>query len=145
MVDLPDLRAFVRLDPPPQDGTLIVRGGPDSAAKLRAHAERLRRAFTLDGQPVLGVSVFAAMEDIGPASCDGILASKLSTYRLVHIVPVESVVLAGFRLLATFERPHMTLLLGGLDQLDLLLNTLGPPQPNPQYGVTTRRRRRRPR
>jgi hypothetical protein len=145
VTELPDLRDFVRSEPLPPSATLIVRGGPDSVAKLAAHAERLRRAFVLDGAPVLGISVFAASDDIGPASCDGIAAGKLSTYRVRHRVPVGKVTAAGFPLLPTFERPHMTLVLASLDRVAVLVDLLGPAEPNPQYGELTRRRRRRPR
>lgn len=145
MTGLPDLRDFVRPEPLPPSATLIVRGGPDSVAKLAAHAERLRRAFVLDGALVLGISVFAATDDIGPASLDGIAAGKLSTYRVLHTVPVGRVTAAGFPLLPTFERPHMTLLLGSLDRVAVLMELLGPAGPNPQYGELTRRSRRRPR
>jgi hypothetical protein len=50
------------------EATILVRGGPDTVAKLAAHTERVRRAFVLDSAPVLGISVFAALADIGPAS-----------------------------------------------------------------------------
>jgi hypothetical protein len=122
-----------------------VRGGPDTVAKLEAHAERLRRAFVLDGAPVLGISVFAATDDIGPASLDAIAAGKLSTYRVLHLASVGRVTAGGFPLLPTFERPHMTLLLGSLDRVVALIELLGPAEPNPQYGELKRRRRRRPR
>ena len=142
MPGLPDLRDFVRPEPLPSSATSIVRGGPDSVAKLEAHAGRLRRAYVLDGAPVLGISVFAATDDIGPASLDAIAAGKLSTYRVLHLAPVGAVTAAGFPLLHTFQRPHMTLLLGSLDRVAALLELLGPAEPNPQYGELTRRRRR---
>ncbi|HZN18117.1 MAG TPA: hypothetical protein VFB84_08025 [Micromonosporaceae bacterium] len=77
MSGLPDLRDFVRGEPLPREATILVSGGPDTVAKLTAHAERVRRAFVLDGAPVLGISVLAALDDIGPASLDGILSGKL--------------------------------------------------------------------
>jgi hypothetical protein len=43
---------------------VLLRGGPDSAAKLRRHAERMHRAFRLDGNPLLGVSMFAALDAV---------------------------------------------------------------------------------
>jgi hypothetical protein len=89
---LPDLRDFVRAEPAPRDETVLVRGGPDTLAKLTAHAGRFRRRFVLDGEPVLGISVFAALDDIGPASLDGILSSKLATYRSVHLVALRALV-----------------------------------------------------
>jgi hypothetical protein len=108
-----------------------VRGGPDTAAKLRAHAERLRRAFVLDGAPVLGISMFAALDDLGPASMSGLQAGRLSTYRVVHLVSIGRLVGAGLSLLPTFARPHMTVLMDSLDQASTLLDLQGGPQPNP--------------
>jgi hypothetical protein len=110
-------------------------------AKLAAHAERVRRAFVLDGAPVLGVSVFAGLDDIGPASLAGILAGKLATYRVVHLVPVGRLTGAGFEVLPTFGRPHMTLLLNAIDQVEKVVTLLGPAQVNTRYGEMRRRRR----
>jgi hypothetical protein len=139
--DLPDLRDFVRVEPLPRTATIIVRGGPDTAEKLRTHAQRVRRAFLLDGDPVLGISVFAALDDIGPDSLDAILSAKLSTYRVVHLVTAGELAEAGFEMLPTFGRPHMTLLLSSQDQVESLLEVLGPVQANPRYGEMVRRRR----
>lgn len=47
------------------DDTTVVRGGPDSVAKLARHAVRTHRAFQLDGEPVWGVSVFLALDGAG--------------------------------------------------------------------------------
>lgn len=141
MSDLPDLRDFVRVEPLPREATVLVRGGPDTVAKLTAHAERVRRAFVLDGAPALGISVFAALDDIGPASLEGILLGKLSTYRVVHLVTAGQLAEAGFDLLPTFGRPHVTLLLSGLDRIESLLELLGPAHANPRYGEMVRRRR----
>jgi hypothetical protein len=138
---LPDLRDFVRSEKFSSDATVVVRGGPDTAAKLVVHAERVRRAFVLDGCPVLGISVFAALDDIGPASLDGILAGKLPTYRVVHLVTAGELAEAGFESLPTFGRPHFTLLLTGVDQVASLLKLLGPVHANPRYGEMGRRRR----
>jgi hypothetical protein len=96
----------------------------------------------LDGEPVLGTSVFAALDAIGACSLDGILAGKKSTYRVVHLVSLE-LVRAAFAVLPTFERPHMTVLLDDLEQVEPLLAILGEGQSNPRYGVVTRRTRRR--
>jgi len=138
---LPDLRDFVRADLAAQEATVLVRGGPDSAEKLAIHALRVRRAFVLDGQPVLGVSVFAALDDIGQASLDGILSGKLATYRLVHFVLIGDLLAAGFTVLPTFGRPHMTVVLSGLDRVEPLLAAFGSAHTNPHYGEMVRRRR----
>jgi hypothetical protein len=138
---LADLRDSVRTDPVPPDTTILVRGGPDNAAKLTAHAVRVQRAFTLDGAPVLGISVFAALDDIGPASIDGILAGKLATYRVVHELSPRELRAAGLMVLPTFGRPHMTIVLPALDKVDALLAALGPCRENPHYAEMVRRRR----
>jgi hypothetical protein len=90
---------------------------------------------------VLGISVFAALDDIGPASLDGILSGKLPTYRVVHLIKAGLLAEAGVELLPTFGRPHMTLLLSSLDRVESLLEVLGPAQANPRYGEMVRRRR----
>ena len=142
MNDLPDLGRVLRRETIPPGSTLLIRGGPDSIDKLRSHARRMSRAFTFEGVPALGISVFAALDDIGAASVDGVLAGKLSTYRVVHLVEAGSLLSEGFRLLPTFARPHMTLLLPSLDDLEALVKLLGPARANPHYGETTGRRRR---
>ena len=136
-----DLREFVRAEPAPRDATVLVRGGPDSVEKLAEHAERLSRRYVLDGDPVLGISVFAALDDLGPASLDGILSGKLATYRMMHVVALNLLVAAGFTVLPTFSRPHMTVTLRTLDWVERLLAAFGPLQNNPHYGEMVRRRR----
>lgn len=97
--------------------------------------------FVLDDAPVLGISVFGALDDVGPASLNGLLSGRLSTYRVVHLTSVGRLVGAEFSVLPTFGRPHMTVLLTSLDETDHLFDLLGSPQPNPGYGETRRRRR----
>lgn len=139
--DLPDLRDHVR-EESVGDARVVVRGGPDTVAKIRAHAERLERAYVLDGEPVLGVSAFAVFDDVGPASMSGVFG-RLSTYRTVHVAPASALVDGGFELLETFQRPHVTVLIRSLDDADRLLDLFGPGQDNPRYGEMTRRSIRR--
>jgi hypothetical protein len=120
-----------------------VRGGPDAVEKLIAHAERVRRAFVLDGEPVLGISVFAVLDDVGPASLDAILSNKLASYRIVHVVPLRDLSAARFSVLPTFGRPHMTVVLNRLDHAQSLLAALGPGRQNPHYGEMVRPRKGR--
>ncbi|MET0580191.1 MAG: hypothetical protein ABW122_16150 [Ilumatobacteraceae bacterium] len=54
----------------------MIRGGPDTASLLQTHAKRLQRLYELDGEPVLGISVFVVLDDVGPASERGILAGN---------------------------------------------------------------------
>ncbi|MBC8090621.1 MAG: hypothetical protein H7Y15_01490 [Pseudonocardia sp.] len=142
MIEVPDLREFVRDELVPEGATLLIRGGPDTVEKIASHAARTARAYLLDGEPAHGVSMFAALDDIGSASMDGLLGGRLSTYRVVHRVEAGLVRDRGFALLPTFGRPHVTLVLTP-DRIDELTELLGPAQVNPMYGVTTRRARRR--
>lgn len=93
---------------------------------------------------MLGISVFAALDDIGPASLDAILSGKLATYRVVHLVRLRDLAVASFTIMPTFARPHMTVLLDGLDRVEPLLAALRPARPNPHYGEMVHRRRGRP-
>ncbi len=133
----------VRPEPVADGSLLVVRDGPDTATKLAAHALRAHRAYVLDGEPVFGVSVFAALDDIGPASLDGLLAGRMATYRQVHLPTAGSLMAAGFTLLPTFGRPHVTVVLGSADDLAMrrVLDALGPPRANPYHGGPRRRGR----
>jgi hypothetical protein len=54
-------RPRLRAEGPPADSALVVRGGRDTPDKLRNHAQRTARAWSLDGQPLPGISVFAVL------------------------------------------------------------------------------------
>lgn len=138
-----ELRTHVRVDPPRADDVIVIRGGPDTAEKVRGHARRLHTVYVLDGLPVFGVSVVAALDDLGPASLDRLLADRMSSFRLVHLPRVGTVVEAGFGLLPTFGRPHFTALFESDEPpiIERFLSALGPAQPNPYYRGTRRRRR----
>jgi len=130
-------RDTIRHEPAPADSITIVRGGPDSVDKLRTHARRTNRAWCLDGVPLFGISVFCAVDDVGGASLGGLLAARLTTYRVVHLATVGVLVAAGFSLLPTGRRPHYTVVLGSDDNRELgrLLECLGPPRDNRYHRV----------
>jgi hypothetical protein len=46
----------------------VLRGGPSSVDRLRSQAHHTHDADALDGEPLWGVSVFGALDDVGPAS-----------------------------------------------------------------------------
>ena len=139
-----DLRPHVRDERPSSGDVVIIRGGPDTLGKLAAHARRIHRAYCLDGFPLWGVSVFCALDATGPASLEGLLSGRVSTYRAVHTPTVGQIEEAGFSLLATFARPHYTLRLrdASRDEVERLLATLGPPRENPYHPLVERRARR---
>lgn len=136
-----ELRPYVRHDVPPNDTTVVVRGGPDTADKLARHAVRTNRAYQLDGQPFWGVSVFLALDELGDASLDGLLSGRLRTYRVVHTPTLEQVRAAGFEVLPTFRPPHFTLVVPDATPttFERLLSALGPGVPNPYHERGRRR------
>ena len=79
-----ELRPYLRDERPPDDTTAVVRGGPDTLAKLAMHARRTHDAYVLDGEPLWGISVYCALDDVGPASLHGLLR-RIASYRAVHL------------------------------------------------------------
>jgi hypothetical protein len=79
-----ELRPNLRDEAAPDDGIVVVRGGPTSPEKILAHAQRTHDAFVLNGNPLWGISVFCALDDIGPASLDALL-HRFASYRVVHL------------------------------------------------------------
>ena len=130
-----DLRDFVRANEDvPASTRLVLRGGPDTASLLRSHARRLNRSYELDGAEIWGISIFVALDDIGPASLDELLKSRLQGYPNVYLPTVDAIRQAGFDMLATFRRPHYTVLLPDLEHTEPLLDALGDLRRNP-YAV----------
>lgn len=127
-----ELRRRVRAnEAPPGDAAVVLRGGPDTRSLLSTHARRLHRAFVLDGEPVFGVSVFVALDDLGPASERGILSGKLRTYPSIYRCTAGELSDSGLTLLPTFVRPHYTVVLPDVDAVDALAIALGRLRPNP--------------
>lgn len=102
------------------DGTSPTRG-----------TGRAARAWSLDGQPLLGISVFVV---IGLA-LDDLLARRFASFRTIYLPTAGRLRERGFELLATGQRPHYTVQLRRADdpELEELLAALGAAHPNPQY------------
>jgi hypothetical protein len=75
--------------------------------------------------------VFVATDDRGPASESGILGTKLRSYPTVYQTTVAAILSAGCSLLPTFGRPHYTVILPALEDVDSLAAALGSLLPNP--------------
>ena len=135
-------RPLLRTEPVAQDKVVVVRGGPDTIDKLRRHAERTASAWQLDGEPLYGVSVYCALDEVGPASLDRIL-SDMHSYGTVHLSTIGKVSAGGFEFLATGARPHFTVRMtdANLRELEQLLALFGEPSEN-EYAKPKRGPRR---
>jgi hypothetical protein len=124
-------RSRLRAGQPPATTTLIIRGGRDTPDKLRSHAERTARAWSLDGVPLLGISVFAVLD----LPLDDLLRRRFATFRTIYLPTAGQLNEHGFELLPTGQEPHFTVRLHRADDRELarLLSALGAPKPNPQY------------
>jgi len=74
-------RALLRAERVPEGATIVVRGGSDTRDKLRRHAERTARAWSLDGQPLLGVSVFAVLDVL----LEDLLRQRFANFRTIYL------------------------------------------------------------
>ena len=128
-------RLRLRAGPPLSEATVLVQGGPDTPEKLARHARRTARAWSLDGQPLLGISVFAVLD----IPLDALLSARFATYRLTYVPTAARLLDRGFELLPTGLRPHYTVRLRRADTAELgeLLAALGPPVANVQYARST--------
>lgn len=128
-------RLRLRAEPRLSESAVLVRGGPDTPDKLARHARRTTRAWSLDGQPLLGISVFAVLD----ISLEELLSARFATYRVIDRPASAALLDRGFDLLPTGLRPHYTVRLrrGDSPELNELLAALGPPEANLQYARST--------
>jgi len=124
-------RALLRTEQLPEGATIVIRGGTDTRDKLRRHAERTARAWSLDGQPLFGISVFAVLD----TSLEDLLRQRFTNFRTIYLPTAAGLAGHGFELMPTGQRPHFTVRLrhDGDAELDRLLAALGDLQANPQY------------
>src|ERR1700690_2444395 len=116
-------RPRLRAEQPPAEATLVIRGGRDAPDKLRSHAQRTARAWSLEGQPLLGVSVFAVLD----VPLEERLRQRFANFRAIYLPTAARLAGHGFELLPTGQRPHFTIRLRRASdaELDRLLAALG--------------------
>ena len=126
-------RPLLRREETLDETAVLVRGGADTRDKLRRHVQRTARAWSLDGWPLLGISVFAV---IG-IPLDELLWQRFANFRCVYLPTMGELTKSGFELLPTARRPHLTVRLyeASDDELDRLLAALGDAHPNPAYAT----------
>ncbi len=139
VADMIEQRDRLRHDQLPGDTVVVIRGGRDTIDKLRRHAERTARAWSLGGVPLLGISVFAVVD----RPLEALLRDRFASFRTVHVTTAGQLRGAGFELLPTGLRPHFTVRVHSADddELKRLLAVFGPGRDNPQYGRPTMPRR----
>jgi transposase InsO family protein len=122
---------------------VLVRGGRATVDKLTEAVRRTTRSWQIDGRPLFGISVFAAVE---PSGLPLLLSRRLVTYSYTHQPTVGQVLDAGFSLLSSFQSPHYTVQLAddGPDEINRLIHALGTTHRNPYYGVSRRQGGDRP-
>ncbi len=115
----------LRPDVPPDDITIVLRAGVMEAANVVRAAERTFALYALYGISVEGV--------LGTSVQDACRGERLASYRRVRLSTFGRIREAGFALLATFDRPHFTLVLADLSEVTLarLDRCFDDPIPNP--------------
>jgi hypothetical protein len=131
---LEPIEPHVRQEQPPDDGMLIVRAGPLTAAKFLEHAVRQQRDYSYRGRPMTSISVAAT---VAGWTVDRILQERLwsrSTYTTATVATIRT---ASYALLATHAGPHYDILLNSatIESATTLLSLFG-------AGTTNRFRRR---
>lgn len=118
---------------PPPEWQLVIRGSPNTRAKLAQSAQRMADQWSYAGRPCFGVTVHV----VAPADLDRLLQTP--AYRTRHSyshVSVPEVDELEFRLLPTFDGPdHYTLLIEPytdhrIGQLAALLQRRTAPNPH---------------
>lgn len=104
---------------------MVLRAGVMSAMSVRRAAER-----TFDLYSVYGISVEGVLDTTVQEACRG---ERVVGYRQVRLSTFGRVRSAGFALLATFDRPHFTVVLADLSELTVarLDRCFDDPIPNP--------------
>src|SRR5882762_3654143 len=90
-------RALLRTEQLPEGATIVIRGGTDTRDKLRRHAERTARAWSLDGQPLFGISVFAVLD----TSLEDLLRQRFTNFRTIYLPTAAGLAGHGFELMPT--------------------------------------------
>ena len=120
----------IRRAPIPDDALIIVRGEVPPA-RARRLADQFRQRFPGWGR--WGLSAFYAGSDL---EVDHLAYDRLQGYEVLHVYPTSVLLRAGFEVVPTFRRPHVTIcwtdaLDTGLDRLDRAEHAR---QENPYHG-----------
>ena len=126
------LEDFLRGDDP-DEWELVIRGRQFDPARLLADALDMVELYTWKDEPVAAVS--ASVVHRGQTIDELLSERRLRTRRDVVVAPVAAVVAAGFPVLATFDAPHVSIVLiePTLAEATRLRELFGDPIANPHY------------
>lgn len=115
----------LRSEQPPDDAAVVLRAGVMGPDNVRRSAERTFALYA-----VYGISVEGVLDGTVQDACRG---DRIAGYRQVRLSTFGRLRSAGFALLATFDRPHFTLVLADLSELTVarLAKCFDEPIPNP--------------
>lgn len=116
----------LRADRPPDDAVVVLRAGVMSPGDVRRAAERTFAAYA-----VYGISVEGVLEGSVLDACRS--SRRFAAYRHIRLSTFGRLRSAGFALLASFDRPHFTVVLADLCELTILRlrRCFDDPIPNP--------------
>ncbi|MCU1497704.1 MAG: hypothetical protein JWM47_1657 [Acidimicrobiales bacterium] len=115
----------LRADQPPDDAGVVLRAGVMDGEDVVRAAER---TFSLYG--VYGISAEGVLDGTVQEACR---SDRIIRYRQVRLSTFGRLRSSGFALLATFDRPHFTLVLADVSELTIarLGKCFDQPIPNP--------------
>jgi hypothetical protein len=130
MTDREPIEGCIRIEDPPDEAVVVIRGGPIAAEKIVEHARRQAREYSYRDAPMFSISVSLT---VGSWDVSALLAGPLASRSTFAVSTAGSVRGAGFVLLPTYEAPHYDLLLadGEYREAEALLSLFGSPEPNP--------------
>ncbi len=122
---------LIRVEEPPQDAVVVIRGGPIAAAKLVEQPRRQQAVFTDRGEPMVAVSVDLTIEGW---TIERVLLERMWSTSRYATTRVGRLRRAGYELVATGASPHCSvLLLEATEQAaDDFLSHFGPTLDNVQ-------------
>lgn len=116
----------IRQEEPPDDAIIVIRAGLMDDANVMHSARRTFRRFG-----IYAISVEAALDGTVEQTCRS--SRRLAGYGQVRLSSFSRLRREGFALVATFDRPHFTLVLPDIaaPTLDRIQVCFDPPIPNP--------------
>ncbi len=107
------IEPFIRLEAPPDEIVVVIRGGPISAEKIVEHSTRQQAVYTYGGRPMIAISVDLTIEGW---SFDRILRERMWSRSTFATTTVGELRIAGYELIATNAAPHYSVVLPDTDE-----------------------------